>query len=121
MKKILSVLFFTFLTTTVYAEQTPESIPFWFPLLEVAGIIIGVIVSALTIKVYIGMEGGQIGSAFGKILLGVISITFGIAINGLNETFELLSEFSAEVAFELFIYIGMVFIGIGSYKVAKLA
>lgn len=122
MKQSLFIIILTlFSISTGFASESEEEIPAWFPLLELGGVIVGIIVCGVVTKVYLGMKGGAIGEGFSKILVGVIAITAGVAINGINETFELMNEFSAEVVLELCIYVGLVFIGLGSQKIAKLA
>jgi len=103
------------------AGEGEEKMPTWFPMLEMGGVILGVIVSTIAVKIYMGMRGGMIGQGFGRILLGIISITLGIAANGMNEIVGMLSEFGAELTFELFIYAGLIFIGAGVMKVAEVA
>ena len=101
--------------------ESGDAVPGWFPMLEVGGVLLGIVISALVVKVYSAMKGGLIGAGFGKILFGVIAITLGIATNGLNELMGFISEFGAELAFELFIYAGLIFIGVGVSKIAKVA
>jgi len=98
-----------------------EEAPMWFPMLEMAGVVLGVVVSIVAVRIYLAMKGGMIGVGFGRILLGIVSITLGIATNGMNELVGLLSEFGAELTFELFIYAGLIFIGAGVMKVAEVA
>ena len=121
--KLVSLLaFFCFPLFAVAGEVgKQEEAPTWFPLLEMAGVVLGVVVSLIAVKVYLGMKGGMIGDGFGRILLGVISITLGVATNGMNEMVGLMSEFGAELSFELFIYAGLIFIGAGVMKVAEVA
>lgn len=103
------------------AGEGEEEMPAWFPMLEAGGVVLGIVISALVVKVYNGMKGGLIGAGFGKILFGVIAITLAIATNGLNEMVGFLSEFGAELTFELFIYAGLIFIGMGVSKIAEVA
>ncbi|MDH5326971.1 MAG: hypothetical protein OEZ68_14480 [Gammaproteobacteria bacterium] len=105
----------------VLAGEEGEEVPAWFPMLEMGGVVLGLVISALVVKVYNGLKGGMIGAGFGKILFGVIAITLGIATNGLNELVGFISEFGAELVFELFIYAGLIFIGIGVNKIAHVA
>jgi len=98
-----------------------QEMPTWFPMLEMAGVVLGVAVSALAVKIYIGMKGGMIGDGFGRILYGIVAITLGIAANGINEMVGMMSEFGAELTFELLIYVGLIFIGAGVMKVSEVA
>ncbi len=93
--------------------------PSWFPMLEVGGSLLGLVISALAFKIYLGMQGGVIGDAFKSLVLGIIAMTFGIAAHGVNELHPIMSDFSAELTLELSIYIGLVMIGIGVSKVSK--
>ncbi len=95
--------------------------PDWFPMLEVAGVILGLLISGLAFKVYLGMQGGMIGEGFKFVVLGIISMTVGIGAHGINELSPFISEFGAELTLELAIYLGLMLIGMGVYKVSKVA
>ncbi len=102
MKKILSILGIVFIlmlsiTMVMAAEEGEEEEPAWFPLLEVAGVIIGLVASVYTFKNYKAMKGGAIGESFKFILGALIIITLGIALRGLNEQFGMTSEIIAEI------------------------
>jgi len=121
--KLVSWLLFFAFPAFAFAGDAgqQEEAPFWFPLLEMAGVVLGVVVSVIAVKIYLGMRGGMIGDGFGRILVGVVAITLGIATNGMNEMIGILSEFGSELTFELFIYAGLIFIGAGVMKVAEVA
>lgn len=105
----------------VLAGEGEEEMPSWFPMLELGGVLLGIVISGIAFSVYQSMKGGMIGEGFGKIFLGILSITMGVAVNGLNEMLGLLSEFGAELTFELFIYFGLILIGFGVKKVSLVA
>lgn len=98
------------------AEETEASEPSWFPLLELAGAIIGISAFFITYKNYIAMKGGAVGTGFKFVTIAVLSLTVGVIIRGLNEQFELMGGFEGELIFELFIYIALIVIAYGSKK-----
>jgi len=122
-KNLLWIMFVLLIPVSkVFGEEGgEEAAPEWFPLLEVAGVVLGLFISGLAFKVYLGMQGGMIGEAFKYIVFGILSIMVGIATHGLNEFSPFMSEFGAEITLELAIYLGLILMGVGIHKVSKVA
>ena len=115
---LLGVLM-VFLAPTVSAAEEPVVAgedPAWFPLLELGGAIIGIIAVIVTYKNYMGMKGGAVGAGFKFITIAVLFITAAVVIRGVNEQFELMGDFLGELSFEIFIYIALIAIALGSKK-----
>lgn len=117
-KTFLTVAVLVLSVSTGFASEAEEEVPGWFPMLEAGGVLIGLAISAIAFNVYRGMAGGAIGTGFGRVFLGVLLITLGLAANGANEYLGFMSEFAGELTFELFIYAGLIMIGMGVSKVA---
>ncbi len=115
---ILGVLMLILAPAVSAAEEPVASggDPAWFPLLELAGAVIGIIAVIVTYKNYIGMKGGAVGAGFKFITIAVLFITAAVVIRGLNEQFELMGDFIGELSFEIFIYIALIAIAYGSKK-----
>ena len=96
------------------AEEANE--PAWFPFLEAGGAIIGIVALFIIYRNYMSMKGGAVGTGFKFITIAVLALTVGIIIRGLNENFDLIGEFNAELIFELLIYIALIVMAYGSKK-----
>lgn len=111
---LLSIFFITLVPAVSAAEEEEE--PAWFPLLEAGGAVIGIIASLITLKNYRGMKGGAVGEGFKFITVAIILLTLSIVLRGLQEQIALMSEFMGELIFELFIYIALIIIALGSKR-----
>ncbi len=100
--------------TVVSGGESQEAEPAWFPLLEAAGAVIGIIAVAVTYKNYLGMKGGAVGAGFKFITIALLALTVGVIMRGLNEQFDLMGGFQGEFIFEIFIYIALIVIAYGS-------